>query len=150
LGIVEHMMPRPSRATPHPSPNAIPSPAPRSSSFDELAFLSSVVDAPSGSIETPPADMPDEETRRDSFARRSQEEAAVNLTESGNVPVVPPPAQDYEREPDSILSSGSNRAISRDSTGVDGAKTLKCSECGAMNYPTEWYCERCGAELASL
>jgi uncharacterized OB-fold protein len=39
--------------------------------------------------------------------------------------------------------------VGRDSL-VDGAKTLKCSECGAMNYPTEWYCERCGAELASL
>jgi hypothetical protein len=30
------------------------------------------------------------------------------------------------------------------------AKTLKCAECGAMNRPTEWYCERCGAELAAL
>lgn len=30
------------------------------------------------------------------------------------------------------------------------AKTLKCSECGSMNVPTEWYCERCGAELAAL
>ncbi len=30
------------------------------------------------------------------------------------------------------------------------AKTLKCTECGAMNRPTEWYCEVCGAELASL
>jgi ElaB/YqjD/DUF883 family membrane-anchored ribosome-binding protein len=29
-------------------------------------------------------------------------------------------------------------------------KTLKCGECGVMNFPTEWYCERCGAELASL
>jgi hypothetical protein len=29
-------------------------------------------------------------------------------------------------------------------------KTLKCPECGAMNYPTEWYCERCGGELATL
>lgn len=29
-------------------------------------------------------------------------------------------------------------------------KTLKCSECGTLNYPTEWYCERCGAELAAL
>ncbi len=27
-------------------------------------------------------------------------------------------------------------------------KTLKCQECGAMNRPTEWYCESCGAELA--
>ena len=31
-----------------------------------------------------------------------------------------------------------------------GAKTLKCGECGALNRPTEWYCERCGAELAAV
>jgi uncharacterized OB-fold protein len=30
------------------------------------------------------------------------------------------------------------------------AKTLKCNECGTFNRPTEWYCERCGAELAAL
>ncbi len=30
------------------------------------------------------------------------------------------------------------------------SKTLKCVECGSMNRPTEWYCERCGAELAAL
>jgi len=29
-------------------------------------------------------------------------------------------------------------------------KTLRCGECDAMNYPTEWYCERCGAELAGM
>ena len=29
-------------------------------------------------------------------------------------------------------------------------KSLKCGECSAMNRPTEWYCERCGAELAAL
>jgi len=32
----------------------------------------------------------------------------------------------------------------------NASKTLKCAECGAMNKPTEWYCERCGAELAAL
>ena len=32
----------------------------------------------------------------------------------------------------------------------DGAKTLKCPECGTPNYPTEWYCERCGGELATM
>jgi hypothetical protein len=31
-----------------------------------------------------------------------------------------------------------------------GAKTLKCGECGTLNRPTEWYCERCGGELAGL
>ena len=29
-------------------------------------------------------------------------------------------------------------------------KTLKCQECGTMNFPTEWYCERCGGELAAF
>lgn len=29
-------------------------------------------------------------------------------------------------------------------------KTLRCGECGTMNLPTEWYCERCGGELAAL
>lgn len=33
---------------------------------------------------------------------------------------------------------------------TSGAKTLKCAECGTMNRATEWYCERCGAELAAL
>jgi len=33
---------------------------------------------------------------------------------------------------------------------VDAAKTLRCGECGTMNYATEWYCERCGGELAVL
>jgi hypothetical protein len=29
-------------------------------------------------------------------------------------------------------------------------KTLKCAECGTLNTPSEWYCERCGAELTQL
>jgi len=36
-------------------------------------------------------------------------------------------------------------------SGAPGvAKTLKCGECGTLNRPTEWYCERCGAELAGI
>ncbi|MGH7631325.1 MAG: zinc finger Ran-binding domain-containing protein [Gemmatimonadales bacterium] len=34
--------------------------------------------------------------------------------------------------------------------GKHQAKTLKCGECGTLNRATEWYCERCGAELAAL
>src|ERR1041385_5680099 len=37
-----------------------------------------------------------------------------------------------------------------DRAGQSATKTLKCGECGSMNRPTEWYCERCGAELAAL
>lgn len=32
----------------------------------------------------------------------------------------------------------------------DAEKNLKCPECGVMNYPTEWYCERCGGELSTF
>ena len=42
-------------------------------------------------------------------------------------------------------AAGHNRAGS-----TTAAKTLKCGECGTLNRPTEWYCERCGAELAAL
>src|SRR4029077_5884332 len=27
-------------------------------------------------------------------------------------------------------------------------KTLTCKECGTLNMPTEWYCEKCGADLS--
>lgn len=53
----------------------------------------------------------------------------------------PPPSA--EDEPPSPLG----RPTPRTSQAI---KTLKCQECGTLNYPTEWYCERCGGELAAL
>lgn len=35
-------------------------------------------------------------------------------------------------------------------TTSEPQKTLRCTECGTMNLPTEWYCERCGGELAAF
>jgi len=43
-------------------------------------------------------------------------------------------------------SAGGARATA----GADQQKTLRCTECGTMNLPTEWYCERCGGELAAF
>ena len=43
-------------------------------------------------------------------------------------------------------SAGANRTVS----SSDQLKTLRCTECGTMNLPTEWYCERCGGELAAF
>lgn len=34
--------------------------------------------------------------------------------------------------------------------GETGPRTLRCGECGAMNRPLEWYCEKCGAELTAV
>jgi hypothetical protein len=58
-------------------------------------------------------------------------------------PAEPEPADPEDEEPPSALG----RPTARNTQVV---KTLKCGECGSMNYPTEWYCERCGGELAAL
>jgi hypothetical protein len=44
----------------------------------------------------------------------------------------------------------SNNPLSLKSTGTGDLKSLKCKECGTMNDPSEWYCERCGAELSAI
>ncbi len=141
---------RPSRAS---MPIDVPAPVPptaatrKTQGFDELAFLSSVVDTPAGTFDAAPEDLPDETARRDNFARKSREEAVINL--DGDT--LPSGSRLIEKEGEPLLSGtiGSS-SIGRDSIVADGNKSLKCGECGALNYPTEWYCERCGAELASL
>jgi hypothetical protein len=70
----------------------------------------------------------------------SDEEPAGPATENET-------AAEPESAPDVATSTSDAEA---DSDGQTQAKTLKCAECGELNRPTEWYCERCGAELASL
>lgn len=51
----------------------------------------------------------------------------------------------------SVVDSGLSSAAGGGSAGVtEQQKTLRCTECGTMNLPTEWYCERCGGELAAF
>ena len=57
------------------------------------------------------------------------------------------PAALKEPEPAVEAPPAKPEVIKSDMTA---GKTLKCAECGTMNRPTEWYCERCGAELAAL
>src|SRR6185503_14418268 len=87
-------------------------------SFDELAFLSTVVNE-GDSRRTAPVEA--------SPAPAPSSEGPLGANVPGHTPIV-------------LRASGA----------IEQSKTLKCSECGAMNYPTEWYCERCGAELAAL
>lgn len=49
-------------------------------------------------------------------------------------------------ESGSAATSGAPRA----SSSTEQTKSLRCTECGTMNFPTEWYCERCGGELATF
>ncbi len=143
---------------------------PGEGSFDELAFLQSVVDvsngaqpgeptkpaplrpttsapaAPSVPSSSPGSPPP----RREPFVARKPEprpEDRIQKQGEGASPLL----QSKQGHRDSLAAniSGNNPIVLKDKPS-ESAKTLKCAECGAMNYPTEWYCERCGAELASL
>src|SRR6266550_2379904 len=56
-----------------------------------------------------------------------------------------PPSSAAVATPPSVPKSGGTQ-----DPRSEQHKTLKCPECGAANYPTEWYCERCGGELATM
>ncbi len=57
------------------------------------------------------------------------------------------PPQNARPQAGSSLGGGLDR---EERASLTVARTLKCGECGSLNRPTEWYCERCGAELAAL
>jgi Zn-finger in Ran binding protein and others len=56
-----------------------------------------------------------------------------------------------KKTPQPVASSGPDNALGIKAQDMpDEQRTLKCPECGTMNYASEWYCERCGAELAAI
>jgi len=166
--------PVPHAAPPAPQPSAPPPPAPvrpvPASGFDELAFLQSVVERPAPTM---PADVvhaapaPRVENRPEVRAEPAPRRAAMIEPADIEVPasvngaasrrnVAPTPVltsaplvEKDVQHPDSGLTPGSIPAFLKD-VPTEQIKTLKCQECGTMNYPTEWYCERCGGELAAM
>ena len=50
----------------------------------------------------------------------------------------------------SVIDPATQNSPTRAGAAGDQQKTLRCTECGTMNFPTEWYCERCGGELAAF
>jgi hypothetical protein len=117
--------------------------------FDELEFLKSVADAV-----TPGAGM---QTAGATAAPADMRERAVDpslgiVVTDGNAPNAlgarRAGAAAGGATPMAANVTGNQPIVLRSETAQ--TKTLKCSDCGAMNFPTEWYCERCGAELAAL
>jgi len=190
-------------ASPRPS-QSMPQAAPASGSFDELAFLSTVVGAetvgqgegthapsapagpqadaapaaaaapvatatPPGPAASAPAPTVQPMARLKPLGAPPQPRASES-----HLPAAPPPprpsagiirddgaAKSLLDGIGSSLPMGGERPLAandpantpivlRTSGSTEQSKTLRCAECGAMNYPTEWYCERCGAELAAL
>ncbi len=110
-------------------PSGKPSDAPApGGKVDELAFIKSI-DAPPASP-TPP---------------KSRPSGGFIKADNALTPPPEPPAP----KPGAAAPAPAETTKERPSQ-LAGQKTLKCGECGTLNRPTEWYCERCGAELAAL
>ncbi len=113
-------------------------------SFDELAFLDTVVGKEVDGDQPEPEAEPEAEPEHESLALGNEPDAESLLAGLQTKP---------RGEADGPLAANvpaNTPIVIRTSGSIEQSKTLKCSECGAMNYPTEWYCERCGAELAAL
>jgi hypothetical protein len=160
---------------------------PLAPSFDELAFLKSVVGRPTpvgtfhpmepalvpkrtpadsrrgtpkrGSAAPPPepssepsaeppAELPSETRSQSATPPAPPSEAADYATPEPPTPFpdpVPEPRVSQEMTPPRESYFG--RPTPRTSEAI---KSLRCQECGTLNFPTEWYCERCGGELAAF
>jgi hypothetical protein len=109
---------------------------PQKQPVDELAFLKSVTED----------DKHGPKASRASGQQRVPEAIKPPSSLDDNIPPVAP-----TRPPVDVGAAGV-APIDKDGPGkrLTAAldKSLKCKECGTMNLPTEWYCEKCGAELS--
>lgn len=113
-------------------------------SFGPLSFTPSGPSGPEpGRPSRPPPPIglpaPDQSPR---FVRPGGESSARQVETGGGVRaetirVIP--------DPEPILPD-----VPADTGNEVVARTLRCAECGAMNRPLEWYCEKCGAELTAV
>jgi hypothetical protein len=133
--------PPPVAAAPEPEPEPEPAPPPRAAPAT-VSARPAPRPAPAREAEVthgaPPGDelaflksvAPEEERKpAPASARRASNPGSSGAGRTAEAPAAAPAAK----------------------AGAPGvAKTLKCGECGTLNRPTEWYCERCGAELAGI
>lgn len=116
---------------------AVDEAAPQSPGFDELAFLRSVAGTPSSPLGTSPVTAKGPRPAGKSADRAKRPIQEPPSRPSASTATVPPPA---EPSPLGAPTPRTSQAI----------RSLKCQECGTLNFPTEWYCERCGGELAAF
>jgi hypothetical protein len=102
---------------------------------DELSFLRSLITPEVPSRAVPAATQPP--------PPMNPSPAAAGVKEAA--PLLDPRRGGRDTPALSMNVPGSEDIVIR--SDKDG-KTLKCAECGALNVPTEWYCEQCGSELA--
>jgi len=153
--------PKAGPAPPAPAPAQAPAPAAKPGQggqmdLDELEFLRSVVQSPARpsivasavpAMTAPPPVSPK--------APEAPPAPPRAVEPPPPPPTAPEPPRAVERPPapkpapPPPAPKAKERRPSETAREAD-AKTLKCAECGTMNAPTEWYCEKCGAELSTF
>jgi hypothetical protein len=141
---------------------AVPEPAVEGSADmgqDDLGFLRDLVEegltsaGPTPQAASPAAPAapggPATLTPGDGLAPIERDFAPVGQPDAAALPESRP-SQAGQAQPYGANVPGSTPIRLRSSGAIEQSKTLKCADCGSANYPTEWYCERCGAELAAL
>lgn len=126
---------------PPPAPKIEPKPEPRpepkadrpQTAEDELAFLRSVTTTV-GAVKSPPPSPPS--PRRPEQRPAGKPEPAVTIDAAPGLIQLP------KSEEPAVAAAGKGKAP--ETAGI------KCAECGTPNRPTEWYCEKCGAELTAF
>jgi hypothetical protein len=153
---VQSLIAAPRTAAPaSPPPAAAPRPAPKPEVIEQAPFVTHVADPmadpaapPPRTAPQPPAPQPvpaAAEVDELTFLKSVSDEdppAPRRTTAGGSSTATSAPPRASEVQTATPASSGK--------AGAAVAKTLKCSDCGTLNRPTEWYCERCGAELAGV
>ena len=142
--------PRPESAPPPTEePVSAPPAAAPEAGLDELAFLRTVV-APAtkkGPAAEPAAPPPEKPAPPPEKPEPPPENAAPAEAERKAPPRAAEPA------PPAATRASSNKEVRPPRTtgeADDTPKSLRCTECGTYNRPTEWYCEKCGAELSAF
>lgn len=164
LSAVLHLVAKPAAPPPPPTPTLrIPTPMPEPAAPEPEAPAAPVSGAPrfvpktpgampraSSPMPPPPKPAPVDELAFLKSVTGEQQvprKAAPKKSDSGQMRAI-----DIAQEPPAVAvdSDQDDAAPSARPGSATNAKTLKCGECGTLNRPTEWYCERCGAELAAL
>jgi hypothetical protein len=147
--------------------------ASRVTELDELEFIRSMAgwedspaaESPAARVEPPPARVAAPPQPSPSPAPKpggagEREEPEVPAPIPGGVPPSPPsppggplPEPSMGRVVTELFAEATgNGRVHRRTLGEadEMSKTLRCTGCGANNLPTEWYCEKCGAELSAF
>jgi hypothetical protein len=135
--------PRGAGSAPPPPPTP-PARTPRPEIIEQSPFVTHLAEEPLPVPAPPSRAAPAPQVDELAFLKSVSDEEPARPARRPSNPSMPAPTTTAAPRP----AEPAAPAPAKVASGV--AKTLKCGECGTLNRPTEWYCERCGAELAGV